>query len=144
MATFSQVFKKLREKKGWTQEEIADKLGVSRPSITGYETKNRRPRHEMLHKIADLFGVSTDYLLGREDNDPVATSPHPLDAITELIKYLELELSSEEIVGMLNFKVDNIALTKEEALEFVEHVRFKRFMKKKQESEAASSKGKGF
>lgn len=70
MGSFSQRFKHLREKKGWTQDEVAEKLGVSRPTIAGYESeeKGRIPREETLHKIADLFGVSLDYLLGRTDD----------------------------------------------------------------------------
>jgi transcriptional regulator with XRE-family HTH domain len=65
---FSSTFKKLRESRGWTQEEVAARLEVSRPSIAGYESKDRTPRKEMLSKIADLFDVSIDHLLGRADN----------------------------------------------------------------------------
>lgn len=120
---------------------MAERLGVSRPSIAGYESKNRTPRQEMLQKMADVFGVTTDYLLGREE-EPATITASPADAIAELLKYLELELSSEEIVGRINFKVDNITLTKEEAVEFVEYVRFKRAQKKRRDSETASAKGK--
>lgn len=69
MDSFSKRLKELRESKGWTQDELANKLGVSRPAVAGYESeeKNRIPRKETLSKIADLFGVTTDYLLGRVD-----------------------------------------------------------------------------
>ncbi|WP_281885607.1 helix-turn-helix domain-containing protein [Paenibacillus sp. YYML68] len=67
MSSFQQRFKQLREAANWTQDQVADKLGLSRPTIAGYESedKNRVPREETLRKIADLFDVSTDYLLGR-------------------------------------------------------------------------------
>jgi len=70
MAYFYKRLKQLREERGWTQDEIAEKLGVSRPTIAGYESeeKNRIPREETLLKIADLFGESIDYLLGRTND----------------------------------------------------------------------------
>ncbi len=53
-----------------TQDQIAQKLGVSRPTIAGYESeeKNRVPRQETLNKIADIFGISIDWLMGITDN----------------------------------------------------------------------------
>lgn len=71
MSSFAQRFKYLRESvKGWTQDEAADALGVSRSTIAGYESesKNRIPRRETMEKIADLFEVSTDYLYCRTDD----------------------------------------------------------------------------
>jgi transcriptional regulator with XRE-family HTH domain len=68
---FAKRFKKLRnEILGITQDQMAEKLGVSRPTIAGYESeeKNRVPRKETLNKIAETFGVSTDWLLGNTDN----------------------------------------------------------------------------
>jgi transcriptional regulator with XRE-family HTH domain len=77
---FSRRFKRLRESRGWTQEDAALKLGVSRPTIAGYESeeKNRIPRQETLHKIAELFNVSIDFLLGGSDkpiNNDQASNP---------------------------------------------------------------------
>ncbi|MEH7354033.1 helix-turn-helix transcriptional regulator [Neobacillus drentensis] len=71
MAVFANRFKKLRvEILGLTQDQMAEKLGVQRPTVAGYESeeKNRVPRKETLNKIADTFGVSTDWLLGNTDN----------------------------------------------------------------------------
>lgn len=70
MGSFAARFKYLRENvKNWTQEQAADAIGVSRPTIAGYESeeKSRVPREETLNKIADVFEVSIDYLLGRTD-----------------------------------------------------------------------------
>ncbi|MFD2442895.1 helix-turn-helix domain-containing protein [Bacillus sp. CGMCC 1.16607] len=70
MSVFAKRFKKLREDLGLTQEQIAEKLGVTRPTIAGYESeeKNRVPRKETLNMIANTFGVSTDWLLGNTNN----------------------------------------------------------------------------
>jgi transcriptional regulator with XRE-family HTH domain len=57
----------LREKHALTQEELARKLGISRSALSHYETNRREPDYETLSKLADMFLVSVDYLLGRTD-----------------------------------------------------------------------------
>lgn len=59
--------RQLRIDLGCTQTEIADKLGVSQQAYANYETKKRQPDQETLVKLADIFNVSVDYLLGREE-----------------------------------------------------------------------------
>ncbi len=64
---FANTLKKLREVNGITQEQLAEYLKVTRPTIAGYETKNRQPDFEKLIKIAEFFHVSVDYMLtGKE------------------------------------------------------------------------------
>lgn len=65
MGDFANIIKRLRSSAGLTQVELAEKLGVSRSTIGMYETGTRNPDSEMLEKIADLFNVDIDYLLGR-------------------------------------------------------------------------------
>jgi transcriptional regulator with XRE-family HTH domain len=70
---FPERLKELRESRGLSQEALADTLGIPRSSITHYEKsehgdRERLPRKERLEKIADYFGVSVDYLLGRTDD----------------------------------------------------------------------------
>lgn len=50
------------------QIELADMLNVSQAAITAWEREARKPDVDMVSKIADVFGVSTDYLLGRTDS----------------------------------------------------------------------------
>ncbi len=57
--------KKLRLDFGFTQSEIANKLGISQQAYANYESGKRQPDQNTLIKIADIFDVSTDYLLGR-------------------------------------------------------------------------------
>jgi transcriptional regulator with XRE-family HTH domain len=59
--------RKLREDKGMTQGFLAELLNVSRQSIGGYENNNVDPPIDILVKIADVFNVSLDYLLGRTE-----------------------------------------------------------------------------
>lgn len=50
-----------------TQREVASRLGISQPSYVRYENGKAEPTLENLVKLADLFDVSVDYLLGRKD-----------------------------------------------------------------------------
>lgn len=70
MASFPDRLKLLREKAGMTQEELADKLGVSKGTIGNYETGTRVPKPEKMEAIADLFNVDFDYLVGRSTAAP--------------------------------------------------------------------------
>jgi len=65
--------KRAREKKRMTQQEVADKLGVSNGAISGYERNYRDPDTEMLKKLATLYEVSVDYLTGNVIKESSAT-----------------------------------------------------------------------
>ena len=47
-----------------TQQEVADKLGITRPAYTAYESGKREPDFSILQSLANIFDVTTDYLLG--------------------------------------------------------------------------------
>lgn len=55
----------LRISNGWNQVELAHKLNITKQTVSNWENENIQPSVDMLIKIADLFGVSTDYLLNR-------------------------------------------------------------------------------
>lgn len=82
-----------RENKGYTQQECADLFGVKLRAWQTYEQGVSEPKYELLCKIADTFGVTTDYLLGREP------APDPLSLITAKVddeKFVELYSSLPE------------------------------------------------
>ena len=58
--------KKLRIERGRSQVELAEKLGVSKQSVSNWENDNIQPSVEMLLKISHIFSVTTDYLLGED------------------------------------------------------------------------------
>lgn len=60
---FGSTLKRLRKSKNLRQKDLADYLHVSRPTIAGYETKNKQPDYEKLEQLALLFEVSVDYLI---------------------------------------------------------------------------------
>ncbi|GIN10773.1 hypothetical protein J26TS2_06400 [Shouchella clausii] len=55
----------LRKERQLTQEQLGELINVTKVSISGYENGNRTPDTDTLRRLADVFGVSTDYLLGR-------------------------------------------------------------------------------
>ena len=55
-----------RKRNGWSQEELADKLGVSRQSVSKWESAQSVPDLNRIIKLAEIFGVTTDYLLKEE------------------------------------------------------------------------------
>lgn len=58
--------KELRVANGFSQVDLAEKLGVSKQSVSNWENDNIQPSIEMLIKISHVFSVSTDYLLGED------------------------------------------------------------------------------
>ena len=64
-----------REAKGWSQADLGRNLGVTGPAVHRYEVGERRPDPEMLGRLADLFRVTTDYLLGRQAQREPLYSP---------------------------------------------------------------------
>lgn len=63
---FKDIFKDLREKRGKSQQEIAEDLGVTDGSVSNWETGQRNPNVKRLQQIADYFNVSPSYLMGEE------------------------------------------------------------------------------
>lgn len=61
-------FRTAREIAGFTQKQVALELKVSAPTVSEWESGRKNPSKENLEGLADLFGVSVDYLLGRDDD----------------------------------------------------------------------------
>lgn len=64
--SLNENIKKLRISQGMSQVEFAALMGVTKQCVSNWENDNVLPSIEMLVKIADIFKVRTDYLLGRE------------------------------------------------------------------------------
>lgn len=71
---FGNRLKELRKQQGLTQQQLADRIGVTKSVISFYELKERAPSPEVLIKLSYIFHVSTDYLLGIERNKTVDVS----------------------------------------------------------------------
>jgi transcriptional regulator with XRE-family HTH domain len=95
---FANTLKNLREVNNVTQEQLAEYLKVTRPTIAGYETKSRQPDYERLQKIADYFQVSIDYLIrGMSEEKLAPVKEKTLDQEVK-IAYQNLSLESKQDV----------------------------------------------
>jgi transcriptional regulator with XRE-family HTH domain len=112
----------LRDQRGLTQEELSSSLGISRAALSHYEKNRREPDTETLGKIADLFQVSLDYLVGR-----TSQSTTTLDADVRQFTD-ELELADDELLERFALTIDGRKLTAEEARRFIAFVRAERNM----------------
>ena len=63
MVDCSEKLRKLREARGLTQLQVADRIGVSKAMISAYETASKAPSIEVLIRLSRLFAVSVDYLV---------------------------------------------------------------------------------
>lgn len=112
----------LRDQRGLTQEELASSLGISRAALSHYEKNRREPDTETLGKVADLFQVSIDYLVGRTHQ-----STATLD--TDVRQFAdELELADDQLLDHFALTIDGRKLTAEEARRFIAFVRAERNM----------------
>ena len=92
---FNENLKEARIKKGLSQKEVADNIGVAKSTYSLYESGNREPNVQTIKKIADFLNISADELLGLNDQ------PTTLAAHFDGAEYTEDEL--EEIKNFSAF-----------------------------------------
>ena len=94
MVDFGNILKKLRLEEGLTQQQLADRLGVTKSVVSYYELHERIPSPDVLVKLSAIFHVSADYLLGLDRKETIdLTGLDENDIIT--IKYLITTLRSK-------------------------------------------------
>lgn len=79
MSLIGERLREARVKRGLTQAEVAERLGVTRSVIARYESGINDPPSENISKMAEILGVSADYLLGRTHD------PRPISSIEQLL-----------------------------------------------------------
>ena len=89
MVDFSAKIKDLRKQAGMTQQQLADKLGITKSVVSYYELSERTPSPEVLKDLALIFRVSTDYLLGIERAKTIDVSDLADDDIKLLLVTIE-------------------------------------------------------
>jgi len=94
---------RLRKRNGWSQEELADKMKVSRQAVSKWEGAQTVPDLEKILQLSALFGVTTDYLLKDEMEDEEFTDT-PLDNAVRRITLDEANAYLEERVRA-SFKI---------------------------------------
>lgn len=92
MVDFGNTLKTLRLKEEITQAQLAKKLGITKSVISAYETGLRMPSYDILIHIAQIFNVSTDFLLGverKQEIDLSGISQEEVDALLALIRAMK-------------------------------------------------------
>lgn len=79
----------LRTACGWSQVELAKKLRVAKQTVSNWENENIQPSIEMLVRLSNIFGVTTDYLLGLEKTPRLSTEGLPDTVVAHLQLLIE-------------------------------------------------------
>jgi transcriptional regulator with XRE-family HTH domain len=95
---------KLRKSRKLTQQQIADKLHLSRGTYAQYEIDRRVPEYVTLEKLADFFEVSLDYLVGRDIKEGKSQLSEIDRKILEGVKSLPEE-KKEEVMNFIDFSL---------------------------------------
>ncbi len=94
MMSLGSRLKKERERRNWSQIFVAEKIGITNAVLSNYERNYRDPDTETLKKLALLYEVTTDYLLGITDNPATTKEDNEFPII---IKDPELERWHKEL-----------------------------------------------
>lgn len=108
--TLSERLFRLRNENNLTQEQAAEAVGISRVALTRYENGQRMPKMNIVDSLAKIYGVSIDYLMGREETTeqslsaPDPTTSEGLELLSRLnedqldraIEYMRFLLSQKK------------------------------------------------
>ena len=79
----------LRTARGWNQVQLAQKLNITKQTVSNWENENIQPSIEMLVRLSKLFSVSSDYLLGLNESANINVDGLPVDFIAHLTQIID-------------------------------------------------------
>lgn len=79
----------LRLSYNWTQVQLAQKLGVTKQTVSNWENDNIQPSIDMLIKISNIFNVSTDYMLGLTPTNSINVDGLPTEFVSHLVQIID-------------------------------------------------------
>lgn len=91
MVNMGNKLKSLRLEKKLTQRQVADRIGLAISAVSSYESGSRYPSYDVLVKLARIFHVSTDYLLGMTDKrnlDVTGLYDDEIELVSQLVDKL--------------------------------------------------------
>lgn len=86
---FGQRIYEMRLALGWSQVELAKRLNIAKQTVSNWENENIQPSIEMLVRLAKLFNVTTDYLLGLEEIPRLSVEGLPANVVAHLSLLIE-------------------------------------------------------
>lgn len=107
---YGEKLRELRNLEGWTQEEVAKKIGVSKQTYSHYENEKRTPSLETIRKLAVVYGVNIDYVFGEEEKNSDEINEKPIIYSAEPVVKLP-------IVGKISCGNGTVALEEIEGYE---------------------------
>lgn len=123
MVDIGDRIKNLRMERKMTQAEFAERLGVTKSSVSSYENGSRLPSYDVLLKMARIFKVSTDVLLGHGDKNHAALDITGLTG--EQVIALKDLIEDYRKVNVFSTLLDSLPLEeKARALTFIEKGRY--------------------
>ncbi len=95
--------KELRKTKGLTQIQFCQQMNIGQATLSGWECGKWEPDNKTLIKLADFFGVSVDYLLGRENKNLIERPPYEITDkqtldVVKLFKYMN-DIQKAQVLG---------------------------------------------
>ena len=91
MVNMGEKLKSLRIEKNLTQKQVADRIGLAISAVSSYESGTRYPSYDVLVKLARIFHVSTDYLLGITNTrniDVTGLRDNEIELVSQLVDML--------------------------------------------------------
>ena len=91
MVNMGEKLKSLRTEQKLTQKQVADRIGLAISAISSYESGTRYPSYDVLVKLARIFHVSTDYLLGMTNTRNInvtGLSDSEIELVSQLVDML--------------------------------------------------------
>ena len=84
-----QRISELRTAFGWSQVDLAKRLGVAKQTVSNWENENIQPSIEMLVRLAKLFGVTTDHMLGLDNVPRLSVEGLPDSVVAHIAHLIE-------------------------------------------------------
>lgn len=91
----------LRKQKGWSQTELANKVGVSYPQMSRYEIKGVQPPADVIKKISDVFGTTVDYLVSGATDDKAKASLKDTELLNQFMAIETMPDNDKTIIKTL-------------------------------------------
>jgi len=137
MSQVGDRIRELREERDWSQREFAKRVGINYSVVNRIELGKRNVEDHELAKIADVFGVTTDYLLGRTDNpNPPDDDDKELGTLAKISQFIK-EYGIEQM-GLFDIEKWK-TLSEEEIKEIIKH--FEWVVHKAKEKNKAAREG---
>ena len=79
----------LRMSFGWTQVQLAQKLGITKQTVSNWGNDNIQPSIDMLIKLSKIFNTSTDYLLGLTPTNIINVDGLPTEFVSHIVQIID-------------------------------------------------------